>query len=76
MLTHADDLGNDGDLCPLNTKDFGQFLEIYGRGFAYAEYGVSQPGHAQVSKLLVEERFPQLGCEKGNVLDDRLPNTP
>jgi hypothetical protein len=76
MLAHAYDLGNDGDLGPLDTKNLSQFLEIYSSGFAYAEYGVSQPGHAQVSKLLVEKRFPQLRCEKRDVLDDRLPDTP
>lgn len=76
MLTHAHNLGNDGNLGPLNTKNFSQFLEVYCSSFAYAEYGVPQPGHAQVPELLVEKWFPQLRCEKRNVLDNRLPNTP
>ena len=41
MLTHAYDLGNDGNLGPLDTKDFGQLLEVCSSGFTYAEYGVA-----------------------------------
>lgn len=76
MLTHTHDLGDDGNLGPLDTENLGQFLEVYGGSFADAEYGIPQPGHAQVPELLVEKRFPQLRREKRDVLDNCLPNTP
>lgn len=76
MLTHANNLGNDGNLCPFDTKDFGQLLEVCSSGFAYAKHSVSQPGHTQVPELVVEKWFAQLRCEKRNILDDRLPDAP
>jgi len=63
MLAHAHNLGDNSNLGPINTEDFRQFLQIDGSSFTYAEDSISQPGHTQIPKLFVKERFPKL-CGK------------
>lgn len=64
-------------LCgPLHAKDLCQFAQVDRCGFSDAEDGICQPGHAEVSKFLVEERDSELGCQEWDVLDDSLAHAP
>lgn len=76
MLAHANDFGNNLCLGPLYAEDFRQLLEVDSCGFTDAVDVVAQPGHAEVTKLLVEERLAKLGGEQGDILDDSLANAP
>ena len=76
MLTHYNDFWHDLDLRPLYTEHFRQLLEVDSGSFPDAVYVVSQPGHAKVSKLFIEEGFSELGREEGDVLDDGLSDAP
>lgn len=76
MLPHTHDLRDNLNLRPLDAEDVCQFLEVDGCRFAYTKDRVTQPGHAQVPELFVEERFSELCCEKGDIFDDSLSDAP
>jgi hypothetical protein len=44
--------------------------------FTNGEDGVSQPAHAEVAKLLIEELDTKLASQKGNVLDNGKSYSP
>lgn len=55
IATHGENLGNDGHTTPLDTKDFSQFAQVDCGRFSDGENGISEPGHAKVTELIVEE---------------------
>lgn len=76
VVTHGEDLGDDGDLGPVDAKDLGELAQVDRRGLADAEDGVAEPVHAEVTELVVEELDAELLGEEGDVLDDRLAHAP
>lgn len=76
MFPHVHDLRYNGHLRPFNTKHLCQSFEIASRRLPDAVDGISQPGHAEVTELLIEEWLAQLLCKKGDVFDDRLSDSP
>lgn len=76
LIAHGHDFGYNRLSRPLDAKDFCEFLEVESGGLTNAEDGVAQPGHAEISELLVEELDAQLGGEKRDVLDDGETDTP
>lgn len=76
MCSHRHNLGDDGFVRPLHTEDLCKLLEVVGCRLADREYGVTQPAHAQSSKLFVEEPNTQLACQERDVFDDGQANTP
>lgn len=76
MWTHAHYFRHNGDFCPVDTKNVCQLFEIDSGSFADTVNGVSQPRHAKVSELFIEEWFPQLVGQKGDVLNNGLSNAP
>jgi hypothetical protein len=72
MLTHTHDLGDNLNLRPIDTKDFRQFLEVDGCRFTYTEDRVTQPRHAQIPELFVEERFAELSSASSMIAGRRL----
>jgi len=76
MTGHRDHFGNNSSPRPLDTEDLDQLLQVNGGGLSNREYDIPKPRHAEVAELLVEELFPKLGSEQGNIFDDRLPDTP
>ena len=74
--SHSHDLGDDGLAGPFDSKHLRQLLEVDSGSFPDAVYVVSQPGHAKVSKLFIEEGFSELGREEGYIFDDSLTHTP
>lgn len=76
MRPHVHNLGNDCLIRPLDAKYFSQLLEILGAGLANAENSVSEPRHAQVGQLLVEELDTKLGREQWDMLNDGKTDTP
>ena len=61
VLSHTDNLRYNLDLCPLDAKHFRQFLQIDSCRFPDAVHVVTQPRHAQVTQLFIEEILAQLG---------------
>ena len=76
VATHSDNLGDDLFVCPLDTKDFGELLQVLCAGFSDAEDGVTKPRHAEAGEFLVEKVDTELRGEKWEMLDDCQPHTP
>lgn len=76
MRSHSHNLWNDGFVCPFNTEDFSQFLEVVCCCFTDRENRITQPAHAESRELLIEELNTQLACQERNVLDDGQSNSP
>ena len=76
MTSHQHYSGNDGFTCPFDPKDFRQLLEIMRRGFSDREDSITQPTHAEVAKLLIEEFNTKLAGEERNIFDDGQSDSP
>ena len=76
MLAHSHDFRNDRIIRPFHPKYLGEFLKILSRSLTDGEDGVTQPAHAQATKLLVEKLHAKLGSEEGNVFNNRQPDAP
>jgi len=74
--SHRENLRDDRPAGPLDSEDLSQLLEVDGSGLPDGEDVVSEPGHAEVSELVVEELDSELGREERDVLDDGLSNSP
>lgn len=60
MTAHGNHLGDDLLICPRDTKDLCELLQILRAGFSDAENGVAEPRHAKAGKLLIEELYTKL----------------
>lgn len=67
---------NDSPSGPLDAEDLGQLLEVDGCALTNAENVVSEPTHAKVAELVVEELDAELRREERNVLNDGLSHAP
>ncbi len=76
MLTHLDNLGNDGIGGPLDAEHFSELFQVMCSGLTNGKDCVAKPVHAEVAELLVEEVDTQLAGKKGNVLDNGEANSP
>lgn len=76
MLTHCHHLWDDGFVRPLDAKHFGQLLKILRRRFSNRKHWVSEPAHAERTKLLIEEFDSQLACQQRDVTNDGQSNSP
>jgi len=76
MREESQHFGDDVSESPLHSKHFRQLFEVVGGCFSDGEDGISQPSHAQVSELLVEEVHSQLSSQEGNVLYDGQSHSP
>lgn len=76
VRAHREDLRNDGSARPLYAEDLRQLLEVDRRALSDAEDVVTEPAHAEVAELVVEELNAELGGEQRNVLDDGLSDSP
>lgn len=76
MLAHGHNLGDNGIVGPLDTENFGQFLQVLRRSFSDRKNSVTEPAHAQAAELLVKELDAKLRREKGNVFDNGQTHTP
>jgi len=74
--SHREDLRDDRPAGPFHSENLCQLLEVDGSGLPDGEDVVSEPRHAEVSELVVEELNSELGREEGDVLDDGLSNSP
>lgn len=63
VFAHHDDLWNNGVARPPNSKNFSQFLQVFGSCFPYRENRVTQPAHAKRAQLIIEEILSKLACE-------------
>lgn len=46
MLTHGHDLGDNGIIGPLDTENFGKFLQVLSGRFTDREDRIAEPAHA------------------------------
>lgn len=76
VVTHSHNLGDDSLAGPLNTENLSKLLQVVSSRFTNGEDGVSQPAHAQVAKLLIEELDTKLASQEGNVLDNGKSYSP
>jgi hypothetical protein len=76
VLAHGQHFRDDSVARPVDSEDLGQLLEIYGCSLADGEDGVTEPRHAEVTELVVEEADAELSSQERNVLDDGLAHTP
>lgn len=70
------DLRDDVGLAPINAKELGQALEVVHGGLADGGNDITEPRHAQVGQLLVEEIDSQLLGEQGHVGDNGEADPP
>jgi len=76
MSAHSHDLWNDSFVGPLNTKYFGQLLQVVCCSFTDRENCVAQPAHTECGQLLIEELHAELASKERNVFDDGQSNSP
>lgn len=76
MLPHGHDLRNDRLARPLNTENLCELLQVLCSSLSDREDRISQPSHAQVTQLLVEELDTQLASKKGNIFNDSQTDSP
>ena len=76
MSTHCHDLGDDGFVGPLNTKDFSQLLKVMCRSFTDRENCITQPAHAKCCQLLIKELHTKLASKERDIFDDGQSNSP
>lgn len=76
VLGHAHYLRYDGRARPVNPEDLSQFLKVDRSGLTNAVYGVAEPRHAEIPKLLVKEGLAELRRKERDVFDDRLAHAP
>lgn len=76
MLTHPHHLGDDRALSPVDTKYFRQLPQILSSSLANGENCITEPAHAKLAELFVEELDSQLACKQGDVFDNRETHSP
>ena len=76
MVAHGHNFGNNSLTGPLHTKHLGQLLQVMSCRFTNREDSISQPTHAEVAQLLVEELHTKLAGEERNVFDNGQSNSP
>jgi len=76
VVTHFHHFGNNGLLRPFDSKHFCQFPQVDRRSFPNREHWVSQPTHAEVRELIVEELYAELFRQERDIFDDRLSDSP
>ena len=76
VVAHGEDLGDDGDLGPVDAKNLGELAEVDRRGLTDGEDWVAEPVHAEVPELVVKELDAELLREEGDVLDNGLAHAP
>ena len=76
MCSHRHNLGNDGFVCPLDSKDFCKLFEIMCSSLTNREDSISQPPHAESCQLLIKKLDTKLASQKRNVFDDGQSNAP
>lgn len=69
MCSHRHNLWNDGLVGPFHAEYFGEFLEVVCSCLPNGEHCIAKPCHAKSRKLLVEELYAQLACQKRDVLN-------
>lgn len=63
VFAHRQHSRDNSRLCPLDTEDIRQFLEVDRRRLANGEHRVAQPVHAQCAKLVIEKVDAELSCQ-------------
>lgn len=76
MVTHTNDFRNDLDSRPFDSEHLGEFLQIDRGCLTNAVHRITEPRHAQVAQLLVEEGLAELSRKKRNILNNGLAHTP
>lgn len=76
MLPHGHHFRNDRLTCPFHAKYFCELLQVLRGSLSDREDSISQPTHAQITELLVEELDTQLASEEGNIFDDSQTDSP
>lgn len=76
MVAHGHDFGDDSLAGPLHAKHFCQLAEVVSSCFTNGENSVTEPLHAQVAQLLVEEADAELAGQQRNVFDDGQTHAP
>lgn len=76
MVAHSHHLGNNGFTGPLDSKDFGELLQVVGCSFSDGEDGVAKPTHAQAAQLFIEELDAKLAGQQWDVLNNGQPHPP
>jgi hypothetical protein len=76
VLTHGHHLRNNRGLGPLNTEYLSKLLEVLCSSLSDREDCVSEPAHAEIAELLIEELDSKLTCEERNIFNDSKTHTP
>ncbi len=76
MLAHRHDFRDNGLICPLDSENLCQFLQVLGGSFSNREHGITQPAHTQGTELFIKELYAQLTSKKRDVFDYSKSNAP
>lgn len=76
MLTHSHNLGDNGALGPLHPKHFRQLSQVGGSCLPNGEDCVTEPSHAKIAELFIEELDAQLTAEERDIFDDGKADSP
>lgn len=76
VLSHGENVGDDGLPGPLDTEDLCQSAEVDGGSFSDRIHRVAEPRHTELRKLLIKEANAELLREQRNIVDDGLANAP
>lgn len=76
MLAHSHHLRNNRLLRPIDTENLGELLKILSGRLTDGKDGVTEPPHAEITQLLIEEFDTKLTGKKGNVFDDSETHSP
>lgn len=76
MLSHCHDLGNNRLLGPVHSEHLRELPQVLGSSLPNREDSVTQPTHAEITKLLVKELDAELAGKERNVFDNGKANPP
>jgi hypothetical protein len=76
VAAHSDNLRDDSLVGPLHTKDICELLQVLSASLTDAEDGITEPTHAEVGKLLIEEFDAELRGQEREMLDDCQSDAP
>ena len=76
MLAHSHHLRDDGALSPVDTEHFRQLPQVLSGSLSDREDSITEPAHAEIAELLIEELDSQLTCQQGDIFDYCETNSP
>ena len=76
MLPHGHNLGDNGVIGPFHSKYLCELPKVLSGRFSNRENSVTEPSHAKVAKLFVEELNSELTGKKRDVFNYGKTNAP